>query len=409
MLKDPAGKELKAEWKTVKPNEVEVKLPLQESQPGAMTLMVTQYGVSQPQPIPIHAFSEAGRLEGFSIHAGDTQGILKGSRLDEVASLSIGNLIFVPGELSTQHGTDELPMVAQDMQAVAAMKPEHAIAAKVTLKDGRVFPLVASIDTPRPRVLLISKTVQPSPSIGNSNIQLADSGELPQDATLIFSLRTPGASASSHMTKASRSPRPTGRPRATLSLSNGGMTLENSQVAVATLNPAKAFGSSAFGPLQYRVNAKGVTGDWQPLATLVRLPVLKELKCPATAELACKLSGTNLFLIDSVSSDPQFTHPVQVPDGFLGSALPVPHPADGPLYVKLRDDPSVINPTTLTAEQLPASPEDFARAAARQPVLSTDNNAVIDAGTNPPSAKRRRARRSCVTAAATQHTQLQPN
>ena len=40
MLKDPAGKELKAEWKTVSPNEVEVKLPLQESQPGAMTLMV---------------------------------------------------------------------------------------------------------------------------------------------------------------------------------------------------------------------------------------------------------------------------------------------------------------------------------------------------------------------------------
>ena len=33
------------------------------------------------------------------------------------------------------------------------------------------------------------------------------------------------------------------------------MTLESSQVAVATLNPAKAFGASAFGPLQYRVRA----------------------------------------------------------------------------------------------------------------------------------------------------------
>ena len=45
MLKDPAGKELKTEWKRLKPDEVEVKLPLQESQPGAMTLLVTQYGV----------------------------------------------------------------------------------------------------------------------------------------------------------------------------------------------------------------------------------------------------------------------------------------------------------------------------------------------------------------------------
>jgi hypothetical protein len=295
MLKDPAGKELKAEWKTISPNEVEVKLPLQEAQPGAMALMVTQFGLSQPQRIPIHAFSEAGRLDGFSIHAGDTQGVLKGSRLDEVAGLSIGNLIFVPGELSTQHGTDELPMVAQDTQAVAAMKPEHSIGARVTLKDGRVFPLVASIDAPRPRVLLISKTVQPSPSIENSNIQLADSGELPQDATLIFSLRSQAPSAFSH-DESIEVATSDGSSTSTLSLSNGSMMLENSQVAVATFNPAKAFGSSAFGPLQYRVNAKGVTGDWQPLATLVRLPVLKELNCPATAELACKLSGTNLFL-----------------------------------------------------------------------------------------------------------------
>ena len=34
MLKDPAGKELKTEWKRLKPDEVEVKLPLQDAQPG---------------------------------------------------------------------------------------------------------------------------------------------------------------------------------------------------------------------------------------------------------------------------------------------------------------------------------------------------------------------------------------
>lgn len=408
MVKDPSGKELKAEWKTVSPNEVEVKLPLQEAQPGAMALMVAQYGISQSQPIPIHAFSEAGRLDGFSIHAGDTEGVLKGSRLDEVASLSIGNLMFVPGELSTQHGTDELPMLAQDTQGVEAMKPEHSIVARVTLKDGRVFPLGASIDASRPRVLLISKTVQPSPSVGNSNIQLADSGELPQDATLIFSLRSQAPPAFSH-DESIEVATTDGSSTTTLSLSNGSMTLENSQVAVATLNPAKAFGASAFGPLQYRVNAKGVTGDWQPLATLVRLPVLRELNCPATAELACKLSGTNLFLIDSVSQDPKFTHPVQVPDGFLGSALPVPHPADGPFYVKLRDDPSVINPTTLTAEQLPASPDDLARAAARPPAPSTENNAVINAGTDPPSASAAAQNVPALEPPPTQHRQLRPN
>jgi hypothetical protein len=151
----------------------------------------------------------------------------------------------------------------------------------------------------------------------------------------------------------------------TLSLADGGITLEDSKVAVATLDPAKAFGPSAFGPLQFRVVANGVTGDWRPLATLVRLPVLKDLKCPATPELACKLSGSNLFLVDSVSSNPQFDHPVQVPDGFPGYALPVPHPTDGQLYVKLRDDPSVVNLAALGTQQLPPSPDEAARAPAR--------------------------------------------
>jgi hypothetical protein len=88
------------------------------------------------------------------------------------------------------------------------------------------------------------------------------------------------------------------------------------------------------------------------LGNLVRLPVLKDLICPPTSELACKLSGTNLFLVDSISGDAGFSHPVQVPDGFLGSALPVPHPNSGSLYAKLRDDPSVVNPITLQPQLL---------------------------------------------------------
>jgi hypothetical protein len=87
--------------------------------------------------------------------------------------------------------------------------------------------------------------------------------------------------------------------------------------------------------------------------------------------MACKLSGANLFLVDSVSNDPGFAHPVAVPDGFLGSALPVPHPTSGPLYVKLRDNPSMINSTTLAMQQLPVSPGELERAGTRQPAVST--------------------------------------
>jgi len=354
MLKDPAGKELKAEWKA-ELNEVEVKLPLQDAEPGAMTLLVSQFGLSAPQPIPLQLFSEPSRFESFSFHLGDSRGILKGSRLDQVATLSLANVVFVPGDLSIQHGIDELPMVAADATAAVSLKPPRGSDARVTLKDGRAVSLIASIEAPRPQVLLIGQSVQLPLAGDNSNIELIGPAELPQDATLKFSIRAqlPGAFARDLNIEVATVDE---SYSTTLSVANGGMTFENSQVAVATLSPAKAFGAAAFGLLQFRVNIKGVTGNWRPLANLVRLPTLTSLQCPASAELACKLSGSNLFLIDSVSGDSQFTHAVQVPEGFLGSALPVPHPTAGALYVRLRDDASTINRARLVAELLSAAP-----------------------------------------------------
>jgi hypothetical protein len=352
MLKDPAGKELKAEWKAVSQNEVEVTLPLQEAQPGEMTLLVRQYGAQDPQPIALQAFLDAGRFDGFTLHAGDTQGVLKGGSLDEVASLSIGKLVFTPGEVSNRRGRDSLPMMAQDPAPAAALAQGSSLVAKVTLKDGRSFKLTAVVDASRPRVSLLGKSVWPSPSSGESNIQLANQDELPQDARLSFSLRA-------------QLPAVFGRDQAievattdesfstTLNLANGGLRLSDSQVAVATLDPAKAFGFSAFGPLQFRVIANGVQGDWQPLANLVRLPALKELKCPAAADQPCRLSGSDLFLVEAVSADPQFANAVPVPDGFPGYVLPVPRPAGGKLYVKLRDDPGVVNQAALAVQALP--------------------------------------------------------
>jgi hypothetical protein len=111
--------------------------------------------------------------------------------------------------------------------------------------------------------------------------------------------------------------------------------------------------------------------------------VLRELKCPSAAELACKLSGSSLFLVDSVSSDADFAHAVQVPDGFPGYSLPVPHPSNGLLYVKLRDDPTVVSRATLTPQQLPPAPEEVARAADRQAA----SNAASPASSEPRSQK----------------------
>jgi len=377
MFQDADGKELSTDWKTVKANEVEVKLPLQQAKPGPITLLVSQHGGGKPQHVLLQAFSEAARLERLTLYAGEDHAMLQGSRLDEVASLSLKDVVFLPGKLSTGQGKDQLAMTAQDTQAAAALTPGDAVKAKVLLKDGRPLVLAVVIDGPRPNATLIGKSVEPSMSSNASNIQLVDPDELPQDARLTFSLRAQAPSGFTHDEKVEVAT-VDGSATTTLSVGNGIM-LADAHVAVATLDPSKAFGSSTFGPLQFRVVVGGAAGDWHPLATLVRLPVLRELKCPATADLACKLSGSNLFLVEAVSNDPKFSHPVQVPDGFPGYALPVPHPSDGPLYVKLRDYPSIINATALSAQSLPPTPDEAARADVRHEAHASPTAPVSDA------------------------------
>jgi len=123
-------------------------------------------------------------------------------------------------------------------------------------------------------------------------------------------------------------------------------------MVMALFDPLKTFGPSAFGPLRFRPIAEdGEKGDWQPLATLVRIPSLKEVHCPDSPDKQCELSGSNLFLIDSLASDQLFTHTVSVPIGFADSTLSVPRPNGTLLYIKLRDDPATVN--TLTLPVLP--------------------------------------------------------
>jgi hypothetical protein len=90
-----------------------------------------------------------------------------------------------------------------------------------------------------------------------------------------------------------------------------------------------------------------VAGDWQPLASVVRVPILKEVICPDSPDKQCTLVGTNLFLIDSIASDSEFKHSAPVPVGFSQGTIAVPRPNGTLLYIKLRDDPAAVNPVAL--------------------------------------------------------------
>ena len=123
---------------------------------------------------------------------------------------------------------------------------------------------------------------------------------------------------------------------------------------MASFDPLKSFGPSVFGPLRFRAIEGTARGDWQPLVTVVRLPTLKEVRCPESPDKQCTLYGTNLFLIGSVASDPEFNRSVPVPEGFAESTLSVPRPDGTLLYLKLRDNPAAVNPVPLPV--LPAQP-----------------------------------------------------
>jgi hypothetical protein len=358
MLRDSAGKELRVDWKPVKPDVLEVKVPLEDAAPGPVALVIAQYGAADTQKVTLNAFTEAAHLSAFTLYAGDAVGMLKGTRLDEVAALTLNGIAFSPGSLERLTGpasAEELPMMASDVQAASALKPGEAGAVRITLKDGRRFGLEARIEDPRPSATLIAKNIQSSQAGVASHIALSDSDQLPQDAVLVFSIRTAAPQAFSRTTQLEVAT-VDGAFSSLLSTDAGTVMLADARVAVARLDPAKAFGPSAYGPLRFRVVQDGVPGSWAPLATLVRLPRLLSLECPATADVACRLSGTDLFLIDAISADRQFHTAVQVPDGFPGGTLPVPHPAAGELFIRLRDDPATVNAANLGAQLLPVAP-----------------------------------------------------
>jgi len=339
---DAQGKKLKTTHKLVNPGEMQVDISLKDATPGPLTMQVKQYGQAKPDDVALHTYGETSHLDSFTIDAGDRSGLLKGTRLDEVASLEISGIHFAPAGLSRADNLDELQMSAPASADIGGLHSGEKPTAHATLKDGRVLDLPSTVQPPRPKVTLIGKSIQPDASAPSSPIQLAGA-ELPQNAHLSFSLKTQTPQTFPRDEKIEIAT-DDDSAHVFLSVADGNLTLQDSQTMLGLLDPLKELGAAAFGPLRFRpVAADGETGDWQPLVIVVRLPKLQELRCPDTPDKQCTLHGSGLYLLDSVSTDPQFQQSTPVPDGFTGSALNVPHPIGQQLYFKLRDDRSAVN------------------------------------------------------------------
>ncbi len=371
--------------------------------PGDLHLQITQYGQPKPDEVAAQTFADPPHMESVALPAGDRALLLKGSNLASIQKVTLGDLVFRPeppsgAETADATTPEPAPMLRLVLPPGAPAPPTRAgdkLVAQVTLNDGRHLPLALTVLPARPSVSLLSRAFDPVPG---SAINLASPDDLPLAAHLTFTLKSRLDFPRNGRIEVETSD---GTLRTVLTLApSGGLVLQDPRTVVASLDPLRSFGPSAFGALRLRVVFPAASGrakrsdaepaapsagspgdtpaavppststeepsresDWIPLGTLVRLPTLAHLQCPTDASMPCSLTGSNLFLLQAVSADPAFADPDPVPDGFTGASLPVPHPlgAGGTLFVKLRDDPSPINPATLTVSS-PTTQASAARA-----------------------------------------------
>lgn len=210
-------------------------------------------------------------------------------------------------------------------------------------------PLAVAPAAAGPQARLLARTIYPgAPAPGGLALDLGDKDLLPDTGEVVFSIEAAAPLRSGYAVEiAARD----AEPVATLTAGKG-LVPESARVLVATLR-AQDLPPGTFGPLRFRLvqpgDAPGArAGDWQPLATLVRLPEIERLDCPEPATgtgasaSACTLTGRKLFLLDATGADPALAGARSVPSGFTGRALEVPGAAGQPLYLRLRDAPGSV-------------------------------------------------------------------
>jgi hypothetical protein len=357
------GSPLKLTWKSPKPELLEVAVPMKDTAPGPITLAITQFGLEKPDRLILRAYAEAASLERLTLSARDTVALLKGTRLDEVEKADLEGITLTPSALSRVDDFDRLEMTVSG--STANLEPGKHYVAKVELRDGRELKTPVTVEPPRPQVALLSKGTQQETSEPTSPVHLGSPDDLAVDGRLVFFLKSiePVKFPRSEKVEVAAAD---GSFHTILELSDGSLMLEDQTTAIGMVDPLARFGSSAFGPVQARaMTSDGVTGDWIPLGILVRLPGFKELRCPRAVAKPCALAGTNLFLAASIGATPELDNATDVPPEFTGTQLTVPHPVNGTLYLRLRDDPETVQ--TLTLPVLPAGPAGSQAATAQAP------------------------------------------
>ena len=245
---DTAGKKLDSSWKVSKLDEIELKVALKDAAPGKASVEVKQAGLSEADQVSLQTYSEAGRLDGLVINSGDHEGLLKGTRLDEVVGVEMDGVHFAPAKLTRQGDEDNLLLAAA--APFSPFQPEEKITAHVALKDGRDLALQTTVEPPRPKVTLISKSIQPAEASSSPGIRVTSPDVLPQNATLTFFLRTEIPEAFPRDEKIEIATE-NDSVHGMLSLAGGTLNFQDAKTVMGVLGSAKASGTGCIWPIAF--------------------------------------------------------------------------------------------------------------------------------------------------------------
>ena len=348
-LRESANSLKALHFKSAGPDRIELTVPLQDAAPGQLALEIRQYGAGKPDTLSLNSYAEAASLDRLTLSIGDRAATLRGTRLDEVAKASFNDISWSPAGLTRVEDFDQLAL--RTGSATDRLSTAAKYTAKVELRDGRELKVPVTVQPPRPQVSLLNKGAQQDAS---ATVRLGSTDDLPLDAKLVFFLKSE-VPQSFPRTENVEIAAADGSFHTLLSIADGTLVLEDARTAFGTVDPQARFGPSAFGPLRARaISAEGVPGEWMPLGTLVRIPAFKELRCPRSPAKPCTLTGSNLFLAQTIGATQDLGSGVEIPPDFTGGQLTVPHPVNGQLFLKLRDDPGTVQ--TLALPVTPAQP-----------------------------------------------------
>ncbi len=370
----------KPDPKTDEPSVLALTLPLEHDlTPGDLHLAIQQYDQPKADEVSARTFSEPSTVTEIELHAGDKTLVVSGTRLGQIDKVTVGDLVFSPApdaSFDTQPADSSAPGTLHfALPARAPVPPTHSnenLTATVALRDGRSLSLPLIVAAPRPVITLLRKSALPE--MKTSNIYLSNPDDLPLSSMLTFTLKSPDRFPRNGQIEIETLD---GTLRTVLTLApSGGLLLQDPHTIVATLDPLRSFGPSAFGALRMRAiypagnshhddhhadtepsdssgsdtdagDLSAPASDWLPLVTLVRVPTITQLQCPADISQSCTVSGFNFFLLQAISTNPDFSNPVPVPDGYTGTSLTIPHPSAATIFFKLRDDPSSVDSAVL--------------------------------------------------------------